>query len=633
MAKAALQPRPAGRKMERPDSPFETFKRILKYMLPYKFQLFFVVLAVFGSGLSGVAVTYLLKPAVNQFIVPLIGQENPDLSGFERLVFYMILIAGIGVFCTYLFNRLMLNVVTGTMRRIRIDMFTHMQKLPIRFFDTHTHGELMSLYTNDVDTLREMMSMSLPHMLLSLTTVISVFVMMIVLSPVLTCLVIGVLIIMVMTIKLIAARSARYFSKQQQALGRVNGYIEEMAEGVKVVKVFCREEKIKQDFGRHNENLFYQASNANTCANILMPVIGNLAYLLFALTSMAGGYLAAAGQMDLGTIAAFLQYTRNFSMPVSQISMQLNSILSALAGAERIFKFLDEPEETDHGYVTLVNAEIAKDGTVAEVPYRTGQWAWKHPHHDHTISYTPLKGDVVFDHVVFGYSPKKIILNDISLEAKAGRKIAFVGSTGAGKTTITNLINRFYDLHDGKIRYDGININKIKKDDLRRSLAMVLQDTHLFTGTVMENIRYGKLDASDEEIRNAAKLANADSFISSLPQGYDTVLTADGVNLSQGQRQLIAIARAAVADPPVLILDEATSSVDTRTEYLIEQGMNTLMKGRTVFVIAHRLSTVRNADKIIVLENGRIIETGTHDELVRLKKRYYQLYTGLFELS
>jgi len=508
-----------------------------------------------------------------------------------------------------------------------------MQDLPVRYFDTHTHGELMSFYTNDTDTLREMLSQGFPQLISSSISVVGTFIMMLILSPTLTILVVVMLCIMLFIIKKIGSKSGMYFKKQQKNVSLVNGYIEEMIEGQKVVKVFCHENATESDFDRLNENLCEAATSANTFASILMPIMGNLSYIHYAITAAAGGALAILGTLDLGTIASFLQYTRSFSMPITQISQQFNSVLAALAGAERIFTLLDEVPEQDDGYVTLVNAIKNKDGSLTGVDDYTGVWAWKHPHKNGTVTYTQLNGDVHFDHVTFGYSNEKMVLHDVSLFAKPGQKIAFVGSTGAGKTTITNLINRFYELQEGKIRYDGINIQKIKKDDLRRSLAMVLQDTHLFTGTVKDNIRYGNLDASDEEVIAAAKLANAHYFIQHLPQGYDTVLTSDGANLSQGQRQLLAIARAAVANPPVLILDEATSSIDTRTEALIEKGMDKLMAGRTVFVIAHRLSTVRNSNAIIVLENGRIIERGDHDYLLKQRGKYYQLYTGMFELA
>ncbi len=490
----------------------------------------------------------------------------------------------------------------------------------------------MSRFTNDVDTLREMLIQGLPQLISALISIVGVFIMMLLLSPVLTFLVVLMLVIMLQVIKYIGSRSGRYFQKQQAALGKVNGYIEEMIEGQKVVKVFCRENQVEEDFETLNEALREAASNANTYANVLMPIMGNLSHINYAITAAAGALMVIGGFLDLGTIAAFLQYSRNFGMPITQVSQQFNNILNALAGAERIFNLIDVPEEVDNGYVTLVRC-TEENGEIVETQQYTGMWAWKHPHSDGTLTYTRLQGDVRFEDVTFSYDGKKDVLKNISLYAKPGQKIAFVGSTGAGKTTITNLINRFYDVPDGKIRYDGININKIRKDDLRRSLGMVLQDTHLFTGTVKENIRYGNLEATDEEILRAAKLANADGFIRHLPQGYDTVLTADGANLSQGQRQLLAIARAAVANPPVLILDEATSSIDTRTEALIEKGMDTLMEGRTVFVIAHRLSTVRNSDAIMVLENGQIIERGDHDQLLAEKGKYFQLYTGMFELS
>ena len=619
----------------KPKNAFATLKRIFSYMHGFKAFMVLSVIGIILSSGAGIIGTNLLKPIIDNL-------DEAFESGiwaktrFIQLVVSLAVVYAVGALSSFMYMRMMLKISTTTLMRIRNDLFCKMEKLPIRFFDKHTHGELMSLYTNDTDAIREMLSNSVAQFISSAITIVGVFASMLYFSWQLTILVVVMLFVIVKVIGFVGSHSGRGFIAQQKALGRVNGYIEEMIDGQKVVKVFCHEEKADEEFDRINEELCEAATHANTFANILMPIMNNLSYLHYAVTAIAGGIMAVKGigGITIGTVVTYLQLTRSFSQPITQVSQQFNSVLTALAGAERIFAVIDEEPEADDGYVTLVNADIAADGTITEADHRTGRWAWKHPHKaDGTVTYTEVRGNVEFDDVYFGYEPEKTVLNGISLYAKPGQKIAFVGSTGAGKTTITNLINRFYDVPDGKIRYDGININKIKKDDLRRSQSIVLQDTHLFTGTVMDNIRYGKLDATDEEVYAAAKLANADSFINHLENGYDTLLTADGSNLSQGQRQLLAIARAAVADPPVLILDEATSSIDTRTEALIEKGMDSLMEGRTVFVIAHRLSTVRNSHAIMVLEHGKIIERGNHNELIAQKGKYYQLYTGMFELS
>ena len=632
-----------GQKMD-----FKVLSRVFGYVgTKYKLLMLFVVLCIFLSSIANVFSSVFLGDLIDDYIKPMLLEGSTDFGPLLAMLIKMACIFLIGIASTYIYNIIMVKVSQGVLKTIRDDMFTHMQSLPIRYFDTNSHGDIMSRYTNDIDTLRQMISMTIPQIISSAVTIISTFVAMVTKSVPLTLVVIICIFAMMIVTGKIAGNSGKFFLKQQESLGDINGYIEEMITGQKVIKVFCHEEKSKEGFDKRNEELFNNAYSANKFVNMLGPINNNLGHLQYVIIAVIGCILAVATgagkiptegilsifAISVGSVAAFLQLSKSFTMPVNMISQQLNSVVMAMAGAKRIFAVLDEKSETDEGYVTLVNAVIDENGNITETKEHTGHWAWKHPHGDGSVTYTELKGEVRFYDVDFGYKEEKIVLHNITLYAEPGQKVAFVGATGAGKTTITNLINRFYDIADGKIRYDGININKIKKADLRKSLGIVLQDTNLFTGTVMENIRYGNLDATDEQVIEAAKLANAHSFISRLPEGYNTMLTGNGANLSQGQRQLLSIARAAVADPPVMILDEATSSIDTRTEALVQRGMDALMHGRTVFVIAHRLSTVRNSDVIMVLENGVIIERGSHDDLIAKKGKYYQLYTGAFELE
>ena len=611
----------------------KTIKRLLKYVTKgYKLQLVVVLISIIISALVGVLGVQFIKYLIDDFITPLIGSQNPDYTSLLNVIMVMGVIYLVGVIATYIYNRLMINISQGVLNEIRGEMFNHMQKLPIRYFDSRTHGDIMSTYTNDVDTLRQMLSQSIPQVFSACVSMVAVLSAMFATNIYLTLVVLAMVILMIFVSRYLGGNSSRFFVKQQEDIGKVNGYIEEMMEGQKVVKVFNYEEESKKKFDDLNEQLCDSMTKANMYANILMPCIMNIGNLGYVLVAVIGGILSVNGLLTIGSIAAFLQYVKAFTNPLGQVSQQMNSIVMALAGAERIFELLDEKVEEDEGYVTLVNAKL-ENGKIVESKERTGMWAWKHPHQDGRITYTRLRGQVEFENVQFGYEENKRILHDITLSAKEGQKVSFGGATGAGKTTITNLINRFYDIQEGKIRYDRINIRKIKKDDLRRSLGMVLQDTSLFTGTIKDNIRYGKLDATDEEVYEAAKLSNADKFIKHLPNGYDTMITGNGEGLSQGQRQLLSIARAALNNPPVLILDEATSSIDTRTEKIVQEGMDKLMKGRTVFVIAHRLSTIKNSDLIMVLDHGRIIERGNHNELIAKKGTYYGLYTGAIEID